>query len=83
LGHNCGFTTIVTSDGLIYEITVTSDEDNETAALSHIELCFCDGPTVSLEEEEVTDTIDLPRESPNDEPGVEPVEIEIEDPEED
>jgi len=50
-----------------YEITVTSDDDNRTAALSYIELCFCE-PVIDPEE----GLYDVTRVSPNDAPGVEP-----------
>jgi len=54
----------------IYGITVTYDDDNRTAALSYIELCFC---------EDVVAWAYLPnRDSPNNAPGVEEEEEEEE-----
>jgi hypothetical protein len=71
----CGFTIDVATDGTHYVVTVTSDDDKETAALSYIELCFCEGATVIAPQDGPYSVL---RDSPNDAPGVEEEEEEIE-----
>jgi hypothetical protein len=71
----CGFTIHVVTDGDTYLIMVRSDDDKETAALSYIELCFCGEATVT---EPVDGPYTMRRLSPNDAPGVEEEEEEIE-----
>ena len=62
-------TAIVIGFGTEYGIIVTSDDDNKTAALSHIELCFCEDTTVD-------NWAYFPnRDSPNNAPGVEEVDV--------
>jgi hypothetical protein len=70
----CGVTIVIsTDDGIEYYIEVTSDGENETAALSYIELCFCEDTTV------VDWAYNPNRSSPNTAPGVEEEEEEEEE----
>ena len=66
----CGFTIELVDITIgTYTFAVTSDDDNETAALSNITFCFCDDSIVTAPPE---GPYELERRSPNDAPGVEP-----------